>query len=236
MEITRLTGPERVRRRPAVLFGSDGIEGVQYMVQQMLKLFATEAQLEHCKHLKVRQRGASLELSGDDRGLWLGQETGDDRVWQAFFGWLDSAPAYPPRQEDALDWVDDSHRILYGDKPIPADDCGNLELYAFRCACKYLEVQVNRNGISRTLRFERGENIGGISSLLGTGRVWSLAMMVTFCLPRLRISSASQPMGFSIAWRTNASGDAAGTYFSIPECSTPLIRFSSRVSGRNSFP
>jgi DNA gyrase subunit B len=86
-------------------------------------------------------------------------------MWQEFFGRLDSAPAYPPRQEDALDWLDDSYRILYGDKPIPADYCGNLELYAFRCACKYLEVQVNRNGISRTLRFERGENIGGISSL-----------------------------------------------------------------------
>lgn len=163
MNIVMLTGPDRVRKRPAVIFLSNGIEGAQYAVQSLLKIFVTEAQLGHCKQLKVKQAGESLEISGDDRGIYLGQDTGDDAVWQSIFCELFAAPAYPQEDwVDPMDAVDNAHYVLYGDKADTTDGLYYLELYAAQCVCKHMELQVNRSGIESTLRFEKGINIGGI--------------------------------------------------------------------------
>lgn len=43
--INLLKGPDRVRKRPAVVFGSDGIEGAQAAVKTLLDIFVTEAML-----------------------------------------------------------------------------------------------------------------------------------------------------------------------------------------------
>lgn len=161
--ITRLEGPDRVRKRPAVVFGSNDTEGAWYAVKCLLKLFVTEAQLGHCKQLKVKQTGDDLEISGDDRGIYLGQDTGADTVWKSIFCQLDPASAYPVESgEDPMDATDVAHHILYGDRPADADSTWNLELYATTCACAYMELQVDRDGVNSTLRFRQGQNEGGI--------------------------------------------------------------------------
>ena len=49
--ISFLRGPDRVRKRPAVVFGSHEADGVQRAVLQLLNLFVTEAQLGHVKKI-----------------------------------------------------------------------------------------------------------------------------------------------------------------------------------------
>lgn len=167
-QIHRLTGPDRVRKRPAVLFGADDITGVQQAVLHLLEIFAAEAMLGHCTRLSVVQRGTELEISGNDRGLYLGQDTGDDRVWQALFCEIYPAPACPPDHgERTLSLCALPHHTLYGD-PQPADplflpeEAGCFELYITQCACRYMDVSVCRGGILSTLRFRRGLCAAGI--------------------------------------------------------------------------
>ena len=160
-KITILKGPDRVRRRPTVVFLSDGIEGVQCAVHSIIKIFATEAQQQRCAWLKVVHSGTQLEFSGDDRGFYLGQDTDSDDVWQNLFCQLYAAAAFAPTtSEAALDLTDDPNGFYYGKQP--ADEYRSLEMYAFQCVCKYLEVISVRDGYESTLRFEKGYNIGGL--------------------------------------------------------------------------
>ena len=51
--IVRLKGPDRVRKRPAVIFNSDDAEGVTRAVEMLLDIFITEAALGYSKELSV---------------------------------------------------------------------------------------------------------------------------------------------------------------------------------------
>ena len=63
--ISQLKGADRVRKRPAVIFGSDGIEGCQHSVFEILSNSIDEARegygdkivvtrfLEHCRRCNI---------------------------------------------------------------------------------------------------------------------------------------------------------------------------------------
>ena len=166
--ITKLTGPDRIRKRPAVVYLSNDLGGAQHAVRDVLDMFVAEAQLGRCKHLSVKQDGAKLEISGDDRGIYLGQDIGNDTKWQEIFCSMYPLPAYRPDESRcSLGLIDYSHHTLYGEEQAPnsiyfPEDAGYQELYALQCVCEYMEVVVNRDGINSKLYFERGNNIGGI--------------------------------------------------------------------------
>lgn len=167
-KIVVLQGPDRVRKRPAVIFMSDEIEGVQNAVRILLEIFAVEAQLGRCKHLLVKQNGADLEISGDDRGIYLGQDNGDDSVWKNTFCELYAASACAPDESGySFGLRDASHCALYGDEIKPNSiylptEHGLFELCAIQYASEYMDVCVNRDGVKSTLHFQKGYNIGGI--------------------------------------------------------------------------
>lgn len=168
MQITRLKGPDRVRKRPAVIFGTDGLEGVKHGVRSLLEVFVTEARLGCCTHIRVRRKGAVLEISGDDRGFYLGQDTGDDTVWQDIFCDFSAGEKFAPDESGwSLGLLDADHHRLYGDAPgeMPLGMPPGLlllELCAIQCASEFMEVRVCRQGVESLLRFEKGYNAGGI--------------------------------------------------------------------------
>ena len=51
--ISALTGAERVRKRPAVIFGSDGLEGCEHAVFEILSNSIDEAREGHGKLITV---------------------------------------------------------------------------------------------------------------------------------------------------------------------------------------
>ena len=184
-KIVHLKGPDRIRLRPAVVFGTGDIHGAWEAVRNLLEIFVTEALLGHGKRLSVKQDGAVLEISGEDRGLYLGQDSGDDSPWQRIFCEMYPMPAYRPDEgEYVLGLIGSSHHMLYGDEPTPNSiyfpgDKGYFELYAAQCVSRFMDVTVRRDGVCSTLHFEKGHNMGGITHTAtteGNGTCFRLAM------------------------------------------------------------
>ncbi len=67
--IKQLKGPDRVRKRPAVIFGSDGIEGCQHCFFEILSNSVDEARQGYGKQITVtRFRDHSIEVEDNGRG------------------------------------------------------------------------------------------------------------------------------------------------------------------------
>ena len=166
-EIVFLRGPDRIRLRPAVIFGSDDLDGVQQAVLAVLQLFAAQAQLGYCKHLQIRHNGAEVTIRADDPGLYLGQDTGNDGAWQDLF----CVPEPMPRSitDDPSYQFPLIHDIgnIFGNVQTPPathlpQGMGAFDLCALQCASRFLDVTVVKDGIQSTLHFRQGHNVGGI--------------------------------------------------------------------------
>ena len=70
--ITTLKGADRVRKRPAVIFGSDGIDGCQHSVFEILSNSIDEAREGYGKKITVtRYSDGSIEVEDHGRGFPL---------------------------------------------------------------------------------------------------------------------------------------------------------------------
>ena len=68
--ITTLKGADRVRKRPAVIFGSDGIDGCQHSVFEILSNSIDEAREGYGKKITVtRYSDGSIEVEDHGRGI-----------------------------------------------------------------------------------------------------------------------------------------------------------------------
>ncbi|MBR5502246.1 MAG: DNA topoisomerase, partial [Oscillospiraceae bacterium] len=68
--IKSLKGAERVRRRPAVIFGSDGLEGCQHAVFEIISNSIDEARAGHGDRIVVTQyRDHSVQVEDGGRGI-----------------------------------------------------------------------------------------------------------------------------------------------------------------------
>ncbi|MBR5818118.1 MAG: DNA topoisomerase, partial [Clostridia bacterium] len=68
--ISKLEGPDRVRKRPGVIFGSDGIDGCQHSVFEILSNSIDEAREGHGdKIIVTRFLDGSVEVQDFGRGI-----------------------------------------------------------------------------------------------------------------------------------------------------------------------
>ena len=71
--IKSLKGADRVRKRPAVIFGSDGLEGCEHSFFEILSNAVDEAREGHGTDIRVRvYRDHSIEVDDRGRGVPLG--------------------------------------------------------------------------------------------------------------------------------------------------------------------
>ena len=78
-----LKGADRVRCRPAVIFGDDGIDGVKQSWEDIAGVISAEGCDGGSKHLVISQfADGSLALEDRCRGLYLGE---DGALWQDLF-------------------------------------------------------------------------------------------------------------------------------------------------------
>ena len=165
--ISILKGPDRVRKRPAVIFSSDDIQGVENAVRPILELFATEAKLGHCKHLTVTQNINEVTIAGDDRGIILGDGV-DDHVWKSIFCEIFAGPRTICEDSSySFSFPDMSHTALFGEPAFSNDPCipesiGFLDLCAAQYASSFMNVDVVRDGVRYSLVFKKGCNVGGL--------------------------------------------------------------------------
>ena len=68
--ITALKGADRVRKRPAVIFGSDGLEGCEHAVFEIVSNSVDEAREGYGNQIRITAYAdRSIEVEDDGRGV-----------------------------------------------------------------------------------------------------------------------------------------------------------------------
>lgn len=160
-QITLLKGPERVRKRPAVIFGSGDIDGVLNAIQILINILAQEGVSGHSNQITVTQyQDNSIEIQDNGRGIFLGEpDSVDDLIWKDLFCELYAGPVCGALSRSVFEAPNNANEQ-------PAD---SFELCAVQYASEYMDICVIRDGFKHTLHFEKGNHVGGIKRTPCTG-------------------------------------------------------------------
>ncbi len=163
--ITTLKGADRIRRRPAVVFGDDGRDGATAAVRMLLDIFLIEAELGFCKSLSLRLEGKdTVVIESCDRGFLLDETPRDGKpAWYYDFCEFGLAPRKP---DDGYYYtVGRKYGGFYGSEngempPFKAKGDPAFDLCCVQCASKWMEVESVHKKIRKRLRFEKGCPVG----------------------------------------------------------------------------
>ena len=147
--IVTLKGADRVRKRPAVIFGSDGIDGCQHSVFEILSNSIDEAREGFGKKITVtRYSDGSIEVEDHGRGIPVDFNEKEGRFnWELVFCEMYAGGKYNNNEGE-------SYEFSLG--------MNGLGLCSTQYASEYMDVDIRRDGTRYTLHFEKGENIGGL--------------------------------------------------------------------------
>ena len=166
--ISSLKGAERVRKRPGVIFGSDGLDGCEHAVFEILSNSIDEAREGHGTSISVRRfLDHSIEVEDAGRGCPVDWNEKEGRYnWELVYCELYAGGKY-----HNLDG--ESYEYSLG--------LNGLGACATQYASRYMDVTVRRDGFEYQLHFERGEIVGemrktplprGKKSVTGTCTRW----------------------------------------------------------------
>ena len=146
--ISSLKGADRVRKRPGVIFGSDGLDGCEHAVFEILSNSIDEAKEGHGSLITVtRFLDHSIEVADQGRGCPVDWNEKEGRFnWELVFCELYAGGKYGSGE--------DNYEYALG--------LNGLGSCATQYASEYMDVTVRRDGKKYTLHFERGENVGGL--------------------------------------------------------------------------
>ena len=146
--ISQLQGPDRVRLRPGVIFGSDGLDGCEHAVFEILSNAIDEAREGFGNLIIVTYYSdRSIEVEDFGRGCPLDWNTREQRWnWELVFCELYAGGKY-------------NNNIDGGDYGF-ALGLNGLGSCATHYASKYMEVTSRRDGYRYDIRFEKGYPIG----------------------------------------------------------------------------
>ncbi len=147
--IVSLKGADRVRKRPAVIFGSDGIEGCQHSVFEILSNSIDEAREGHGKLITVRRfLDKSIEVEDQGRGIPVDYNQREERYnWELVFCEMYAGGKYKNNSGE-------NYEFSLG--------LNGLGTCATQYSSEYMDVEILRDGYKFELHFEKGENIGGL--------------------------------------------------------------------------
>ncbi|MBP0973126.1 MAG: DNA topoisomerase [Oscillospiraceae bacterium] len=146
--ITMLKGADRVRKRPAVIFGSDGLDGCAHSMFEIISNSIDEARSGFGdKIIVTRWNDGTIEVEDFGRGCPVDFNKTENRYnWELVYCELYAGGKY--------DSADGSYDYSLG--------LNGLGLMATQCASEFMDVTVHRDGFEYTLHFEKGENVGGL--------------------------------------------------------------------------
>ena len=147
--ITALKGADRVRKRPGVIFGSDGLEGCEHSVFEIVSNSLDDAKEGYGKVIEItRYPDLSIEVRDFGRGIPLDWNVKEEKYnWELVFCELYAGGKYDKGESESY---------LY------SLGLNGLGLCATQYSSEYMDVTVCRDGYEHKLYFEKGENVGGL--------------------------------------------------------------------------
>ena len=147
--ITSLKGADRVRLRPAVIFGSDGLEGCCHSFFEIVSNSIDEAREGHGDRIEVtRFMDKSIEVADHGRGIPVDFNEKENRYnWELVFCELYAGGKYKNNSGE-------NYQYSLG--------LNGLGSCATQYSSEYMDVTVMRDGHKYKLHFEKGENVGGL--------------------------------------------------------------------------
>ncbi|HIU48874.1 MAG TPA: DNA topoisomerase [Candidatus Avimonoglobus intestinipullorum] len=163
--ISSLKGADRVRKRPAVIFGSDGLEGCCHSFFEILSNSIDEAREGYGNVIEVtRFLDGSIEVQDHARGIPLDYNENEQRFnWELVYCELYAGGKYNNNDGGMYEY---------------SLGLNGLGACATQYSSEYMDVTVVRDKTKYTLHFEKGENIGGLhkeptrSVQTGTTQKW----------------------------------------------------------------
>ena len=149
--ISSLKGAERVRARPGVIFGSDGLEGCCHSVFEILSNSIDEAREGYGTVIDItRFADGSIQVEDFGRGVPVGYNEKEQRFnWELIFCEMYAGGKYNNNDGENYEY---------------SLGLNGLGACATQYSSEYMDVEVRRDGQVHKLHFEKGENIGGLQS------------------------------------------------------------------------
>ena len=147
--ISALKGADRVRKRPGVIFGSDGLEGCEHAVFEILSNAIDEAREGHGQLITVtRYLDKSIQVEDQGRGCPVDWNEKEQKYnWELVFCELYAGGKYNNADGDNYEY---------------SLGLNGLGSCATQYASEYFDAVIRRDGFKYSLHFEKGENIGGL--------------------------------------------------------------------------
>lgn len=147
--ISSLKGADRVRKRPAVIFGSDGIEGCGHSIFEILSNSIDEAREGYGNVITVtKYYDNSVEIEDHGRGIPVDYNKNEKKYnWELVFCELYAGGKYNNAQSQSYEY---------------SLGLNGLGLCSTQYSSEYMDVDIRRDGFRYSLHFEKGENVGGL--------------------------------------------------------------------------
>lgn len=146
--ITMLKGADKVRKRPAVIFGSDGLDGCQHSIFEVISNSIDEARAGHGEKIIITHyKNHDIEVEDFGRGCPVDFNNSEQRYnWELVYCELYAGGKYDASAE--------SYEYSLG--------LNGLGLCATQFSSEFMDVEVIRDGFKHILHFEKGDNVGGL--------------------------------------------------------------------------
>ena len=145
--ISQLKGADRVRKRPGVIFGSDGLDGCQHAVFEILSNSIDEAREGYGNFITLtRYADKSIEVEDFGRGCPLDWNANEKRFnWELVFCELYAGGKYANNEGENYEY---------------SLGLNGLGSCATQYASEYMDVTVWRDGNKYELHFKKGKVVG----------------------------------------------------------------------------
>ncbi len=147
--ITKLKGADRVRKRPAVIFGSDGIEGCEHSIFEIISNSIDEARDGNGDKIIVTYyQDSSVEVEDFGRGCPVDYNNAEQCYnWELVYCELYAGGKYKNNESGDYEY---------------SLGLNGLGACATQYSSEYTDVEIYRDGFKYNLHFEKGENVGGL--------------------------------------------------------------------------
>lgn len=148
--ISSLKGADRIRLRPGVIFGSDGLDGCEHSVFEILSNSIDEAREGRGNRIIItRFNDNSIEIQDFGAGCPVDYNANEQRYnWELVYCELYAGGKYNNNDGENYEY---------------SLGLNGLGACATQYSSAYMDVEVFRDGFQYNLHFEKGENIGGLT-------------------------------------------------------------------------